>query len=188
MPHLSRQWCQNFASDTNRVQLTYDQGNAPNEVNRHPFLTRMREVCPSISSWLEYIYPTEAATKVVFIDSLIDSRSGGQQGCPLMMACHAMVQRMMLEGLGLVDPPQGSQITVPVLNPPARLDMTPCFADDGIIAGHADEVLRSFLHLRGIEPSLGLRFSSLVVAPTAGRTHMVDFGPFLEAGCSRLHY
>ena len=183
MPHLSREWRRHFSADPDRVQLAYDEGNAHNEVDRHTFLTRMREICPGICKWLEYIYPTGEACKEFCPSMIIKSRAGGQQGCPLMMACHAMVQRMMLESLGVVEPPVGTQISVPVMDPPAALDMTPCFADDGILAGPSAEVLRSLKHLKVIMPRLGLRFSSLVVSPAASSNHHVDFGPLVGSGC-----
>ena len=58
MPHLLRQWRERFASDPDRVCLAYDQSNAHNVVDRHSFLTRMQEVVPGLSRWLEFIYPT----------------------------------------------------------------------------------------------------------------------------------
>ena len=61
------------------------------------------------------------ATKVFYNDIIIDSQSGGQQGCPLMMACHAMVQRMTLESLGVVEARVGGSVTVPVVSPPVNL-------------------------------------------------------------------
>ena len=160
MPHLARQWREEFRSDQQRVLLSYDQGNAHNEVDRHSFLTRMREIVPGVSRWLEYIYPTDRATKVFFRGKVLESKSGGQQGCPLMMACHAMVQRIVLESLGVLASPEGTRIRPSaVLDPPADLDMCPNFADDGYLAGSASEVLRALQHCKRVMPSLGLRFS-----------------------------
>ena len=185
LPHLARQWRSRYSADPTRVLLTFDKGNAHNEVDRHAFLTRMHELCPGLSRWLEYIYPTASATKVFYRGRIIDSRAGGQQGCPLMAACHAVVQRMLHESLGLVAPPGGSAVHVPLLQPPAALDMAPNFADDGILAGPSREVLRALRHLQRVMPSIGLRFSSLVVGPAAGeRGHTVDWAPFVAAGCS----
>ena len=155
MPHLHRQWQQQHRGDPDRVCLSYDEGNAHNVVDRHAFLSRMREVVPGLSRWLEYIYPTDTATKVFFHDTIIDSVAGGQQGCPLMMACHAVVQHLLLESLGLVEPPLGSSIQVPILTPPARLDMAPCFADDGLLCGPSAEVLRCLVHWQGVRLASG---------------------------------
>ena len=104
MPHLYRQWRQRYQADTDQVCLSFDEGDAHNVVDRHMFLTRMQEVAPGLSRWLEYIYPTDIDTKVFFQDVAIPSAAGGQQGCPLMTACHAVVQRLLLESLGLAIP------------------------------------------------------------------------------------
>ena len=99
------------------------------------------------------------------------------------MACHAVVHRMLLESLGLMEPPSGSQVSLLAMTLAAQLDMSPCFADDAIWAGPSTEVLRSLQHLQGELPSVGLRFSSLVVAPAAGRSHGVGAESFIKAGC-----
>ena len=124
--YLFRQWQQHYRADTDRVCLSYDEGNAHNVVDRHVFLTRMYEVAPGLSRWLEYIYPTHIDTMVFFHHVVIPSAAGGQRGCPLMTACHAVVQRLLLESLGLVRPPAGTAVAVPTLQPPAQLGMAPC--------------------------------------------------------------
>ena len=101
-----------------------------------------------------------------------------------MMACHAVVQRILLETLGLapIDPrttPVGM-----VMQPPADLDMTPMFADDGFLAGRDSEVRRALQHIKPIMPALGLRFSMLEVVPAAGPNHAVDLAGFQALGCS----
>ena len=133
MAHATRQWRDAFRDDLDRIAVTLDESNAYNEFDRHTFLRRLSEVCPGISRWLEYIYPTDAGTFVFYQGKIICSRAGGQQGCPLMMACHAMVQRVLWESLGLVATPAGSHIQPPRLSPPARLDLAPTFADDGLL-------------------------------------------------------
>eukprot|EP00438_Fugacium_kawagutii_P010523 Skav214520 [mRNA] locus=scaffold410:228880:231177:- [translate_table: standard] len=184
MPHLYRQWQRHYQADADRVCLSYDEGNAHNVVDRHMFLTRMQEVAPGLSRWLEYIYPTDIDTKVFFQDVVIPSAAGGQQGCPLMTACHAVVQRLLLESLGLVPPPAGTAVALPTLQPPAHLDMAPCFADDGLLAGPSAEVLRALQHWSIVMPRLGLRLSTASVAPAAGTRRQVDFRPFAALGCS----
>ena len=62
MPHLARQWREDNANVGDKVMINYDEGNAHNEVDRHTFLTRMREVAPGPRKWLEYIYPTDMPT------------------------------------------------------------------------------------------------------------------------------
>jgi len=102
-----------------------------------------------------------------------------------MMACHAVVQRIITESLGIIPSPDGTCIRpAAVLDPPAQLDMAPNFADDGLLAGPASEVLRALQHCKRILPTLGLRFSSLVLSPAAGVAHQVDLAPFRAEGCS----
>ena len=110
--------------------------------------------------------------------------AGGQQGCPLMTACHAVVHRMLWESLGLVEPPVATGVVLPQLSPPIQLDMAPCFADDGLLAGEATEVLRAVRHLKTVMPTVELQFSNLVAAASAGAYHRVNFDPFLVAGCT----
>ena len=102
-----------------------------------------------------------------------------------MMACHAVVQRILAESLGILPSPGGSRILpAAVLNPPAQLDMCPNFADDGFLAGESSEVLRALQHCKQIMPSLGLRFSSLIVAPAVSANCAVDMSQFLAEGCA----
>ncbi len=184
MPHLARKWLKHHARDPDRALLAYDEGNAHNEVDRHTFLMRMSQIAPGLCRWLEFIYPTDMPTIVVYRGRRIDSRAGGQQGCPLMMACHAVVQRILLEALGIVEVDPRTSAAAPVLDPPATLDMTPMFADDGFLAGRQAEVRRALLHLQPIMPSLGLRFSMLEVVPAAGLAHHIDLESFVSLGCS----
>ena len=43
---------------------SYDEGNAHNEVDRHTFVVRMREVAPGLCKWLEIIYPTDVQSSL----------------------------------------------------------------------------------------------------------------------------
>ena len=144
----------------------------------------MREVSPGICKWLEFIYPTDSSTAVFYRGKIIESRAGGQQGCPLMMACHCVVQRLMFESLGVVAPLAGSSINMPILSPPADLDLCSGFADDGFLAGRSAEFLRALRHLKSVMPNLGLQFSSLVVGAAAGEDGQIDFRDFVSEECS----
>ena len=64
----------------------------------------------------------------------------------LMTACHALVQRILLEVAGIIPRDLGTSAVGVVMDPPANLDICPMFADDGVIAGMADEVLRTLAH------------------------------------------
>ena len=118
-----------------------------NEVDRHTFLRRASEVVPGACRWLEFIYPTGMSTCVFYRGRVIDSKEGGQQGCPWMQVCHSFVERILQESLGLVVVDPSTTAIAPVLDPPADLDMAPMFADDSTWGGHSDEVYRSLVHL-----------------------------------------
>jgi hypothetical protein len=142
LPHLARDWFARWRDDGDRVIADFDQSNAHNCVDRAAFLRRAFEIIPGAARWLSWIYPLDTATFVFYQDGIIESRSGGQQGCPLIAACHAMVQRAVPESLGLVELAAGTTHLLPVMQPPANLDAVALFADDGIIAGCQQEVLR----------------------------------------------
>ena len=183
MPHLARKWLELNVEDRDRVLVDTDKGNAHNEVDRHTFLRRAREVTPGACRWLEFIYPTHMATSIFYRGRVIDSHAGGQQGCPWMQVCHAFVERILQESLGIipVDP-----LTTPiatVLDPPAQLDMAPMFADDSTWGGPSQEVHRSLVHLSNVLPQLGLRYSKLDIIPSAGVDSLIDVAAFMAIGC-----
>ena len=59
-----------------KVLINCDEGNAHNEVDRHTFLVRIREVAPGLCKWLEFIYPTDVATHVFHRGRVIPSAAG----------------------------------------------------------------------------------------------------------------
>ncbi len=187
MPHVVRQWRQDNADVPDKLWLNFDEGNAHNEVDRHTFLTRMREVAPGLCKWLEYIYPTDLPTWVIYRGRVIDSAAGGQQGCPLIGACHALVQRLLHESLGLVPPLQGSAVHLLQIEPPVELDIAPAFADDGVLAGDSAEVLRALRHMKRVMPAAGLRFSHLQVAAASSEPQEERvFEEFVREGCAAI--
>ena len=184
MPHLGRQWFQQCATDPDKVLVDFDESNAHNTVDRHTFLQRAHQVMPGVCRWLEYIYPTDVATYVFYRGRVIESKAGGQQGCPLIGAGHALVQRILLESLGLVDVDPRTSPLAPVLQPKPALDMAPGFADDGFFAGPSQDVLASIRHVSSFMPRLGLSFSRLEAIPAAGEVSTVDMQQFIDAGCT----
>ena len=184
MSHVTRHWREDNANDNAKVLINYDEGYANNEVDRHTFLVRMREVALGLCKWLEFIYPTDVATHVFYRGRVIPSAAGSQQGFPLIGACHALVKRMVHESLGLVAPRAGSQIQLPRIDPPIILDIAPTFADDGVIAGDEPEVLRAIQHMKKVMPLVVLRFSMMqVVAAEAGSQDPERFRAFRDEGC-----
>ena len=175
---------QRHADDLDRVLVDFDETNAHNTVDRHTFLQRSHQIMPGVCRWLEYIYPTDRATVVIYRGRAIQSRAGGQQGCPLIGAGHALVQRVLLESVGLADlDPRTTQLA-PVLDPKPALDMSPGFADDGFFAGPSRDVLAAVRHVKTFMPTLGLSFSRLEVIPAAGSQCHADLSQFRETGCT----
>ena len=78
MPHVVRQWRDDNAHDPDKVLVNIDEGNAHNEVDRHSFLVRIREIAPGLCKWLEYIYPTDTETYVFYRGRIIFSKAGGE--------------------------------------------------------------------------------------------------------------
>lgn len=81
------------------------------------------------------IYPVDMPTIIFCRARQVDLEAGGQQECPFMMACHAAVQRMLLERLSVVEVDPRTSSVLPMWNPPADLDVSPMFADDGFCCG-----------------------------------------------------
>ncbi len=183
LPHVARAWLEEKQHDPDAVIVLYDEGNAHNEVRRDKFLERMQELTPGLSRFLEWAYPTDAAVAVVYRGRIIDSVAGGLQGCPLMAACHGVVQRVLPETLGLVAVDPRTAPAGPVLTPAATLDLAPGFADDGYLGGRSEEVLRAVGHWRAVMPALGLRFSRLEVVPAAGAATTANLDRFRALGC-----
>ena len=94
------------------------------------------------------------------------------------------MQRILLEVTGIIPLDPRTSAVGTVMDPPACLDITPMVADDSVIAGKADEVLRTLRHWQLLMPSLGLRFSRLEAIPAAGDQCDVDLEAFRLSGCS----
>ena len=144
----------------------------------------MAAIVPGTARWLQYIYPLDKPCYVFYHGCVIQARAGGQQGCPLMKACHAVVQGSPLEALGIVKAWSNAPSLLPVMHPAAQLDMSPMFADERFLTGSAAEVQRSVEHLVDVMPRLGLTFSRCEVIPAAGSRGVFDEDAFLRLGCS----
>jgi hypothetical protein len=184
LPHVARLWREDWETDGDRAMVDFDQANAHNAVDRCAFLLRAHEVVPGLARWLRWVYPLDRPTFVFYRGRVIESRSGGQQGCPLIGMCHALVQRAAMESLGLVPTEIGTTELLPVMEPPASLDVAALFADDGILAGPQLEVLRSVQHLQIVMPKVGLTFSKLEVSSAVVGGAMLDQAAFEASGIS----
>ena len=77
------------------------------------------------------IYPAAALTYLLYKGKVVESRAGHQQSCPLMGACHAVLQRSLLEATGIILEAAGTESLLPTLHLPANVHLTPLLADDG---------------------------------------------------------
>ena len=143
LPHILRDWREIHADDPTRACIDFDESNAHNMVDRHSFFLRTREVLPGLSRWMEYIYPTNAATYVFFQGTAIESRAGGQQGCPLMMPIFCATKREMRDRVEGV----------------ADLDFVADFADDGVDGGDPRAVLNALHEEMRIARRFGLKLN-----------------------------
>ena len=182
LPHVARMWREDWATDSGRAMLDFDQANAHNAVDRCAFLQRAHEVIPGLARWLRWIYPLDRATHIFYRGTTIDSWTGGQQGCPLIAACHALVQRAGLESLGIAQLDPGTSQLLPRIDPPVALDLAALYADDGILAGPQSEVLRAIQHLQAVLPRVGLLFSKLEVVAAAPNGGSLDRAAFEACG------
>lgn len=140
MPHLQQQ----HSGDPDRVCLSYDEGNAHNAVDRRAFLSRMREVVPGLSRWLEFIYPSNTAAKVFFHDTIIDSVAGGQQGC-------------CWNHLGWCSHLWGVASRCLCCHRQRGWTWHPALQTTAILCGPSAEVLRCLVHWQAVLPNVGLR-------------------------------
>jgi len=124
---------------------------------------------------------------VFYRGRIIVSKAGGQQGCPLIGVCHAVVKRMVHESLGLVPPLAASSVHLPRIDALVQLDIALLFADDGVIAGASGELLRAVRHMQTVIPSVGLRFSQLQVSAASYELRPVErFRLFADFGCTPI--
>jgi hypothetical protein len=187
LPHLARRWKQHRTQSKGKhddyVIADFDQSNAHNSVDRAAFLSRAAEIIPGCVCWLTWIYPWDDAAFVLYRDRVIKSCSGGQQGCPLIRAWHALVQRCVVEALGLCGPWPGTPALTPAMHTPPQIDIAALFSDDGFIAGPQHEVLRAISHLATDLPKLGLHVRKIDIIPTNPEHHSISPNPFVALGC-----
>lgn len=167
--HVARAWREEHEGDPDQVVADSDQTNAHNTGDRVTLMTRALAVIPRSCRWLRWMYPLESATLVCYRDGVIESKAGGQQGCPLIGACHALVQRAIPESLG--------QCSVPAGCAPPHPHATASTDDRRIglvVAGPQGEVYRAMRHLQDHMPGLGLRFSKVDILPAAPSSPALD--------------
>lgn len=135
LPRLELAWREHTTPTTPaRVLADFDQPTAHNDVDMTALMTRAAAVTPDGLRWLRWVYPLDSPSFVSYKDLVIESRSGGQQGCPWRLpsfdvACHPGGPR------ALPAPLRDVPMLVPELQPPPQLDALALFADAGLLAG-----------------------------------------------------
>lgn len=139
--HSANRFLSEYHQDGSLAMLTVDFSNAFNLVDRTALLYEVRKWCPSISTWVDFLYGQPARLYVG--DDYIWSTTGVQQGDPL-----------------------GPLLFALVLHPPVHRIRDRCkllfhawYLDDGTIIGDVTQVANA-LDIIGAEgPSLGLQLN-----------------------------
>ena len=135
MAHSLRQWWERNRDNTSYVLLKMDYANAFNEAEPQAFLGTARRHLPGAAKMAYWCYGR--SVNLVYNGRVLESHRG-QQGCPLMMPLFCAMKKEMrdrVDGVGDVD-------------------FMADFADDGVLGGEWDKVLKV---LRG-EIALGAEY------------------------------
>ncbi|XP_052626824.1 uncharacterized protein LOC128133428 [Lactuca sativa] len=128
-------------ADGSLVMLTVDFSNAFNLVDRSALLHEVKNLCPSISLWVDFLYGQ--ATRLYIGDQHIWSATGVQQGDPLGPLLFALVLHLLVHKI----------------RDNCKLLLHAWYLDDGTVIGDSEEVARvlNIIWLHG--PSLGLELN-----------------------------
>ncbi|XP_026454166.1 uncharacterized protein LOC113355509 [Papaver somniferum] len=124
--------------DASLTMLTVDFTNAFNIVDRTSMLLEVRKLCPSISSWVEYLYGQPA--RLYMGDYYIYSSTGVQQGDPLGPLLFSLVLHRLIAKI----------------NEQCSLSLHAWYLDDGTIIGDTAEVAKALAVVQTEGPELGL--------------------------------
>jgi hypothetical protein len=122
-----------------RSVLLIDFRNAFPSISRRHFFRVVREECPDIAAWVEYIYGSEAY--LFFDDLVIPSKCGLHQGDPLAPVLFALVLHVLAKKIEEECP---------------NLELHAWYLDDGTLVGDTEELLRGFDVVCREGPELGL--------------------------------
>ena len=139
--HSANRFLSSFHADGSLAMLTVDFSNAFNMIDRTALLREVHQRCPSIYSWVQFLYAQPARLYVG--NDCIGATTGVQQGDPLgpllfALALHPMVLRVQ-------------EI--------CKLPFHAWYLDDGTIIGKATEVAKALDIIRLEGPSLGLQLN-----------------------------
>jgi hypothetical protein len=126
-------------SDSSLACLSVDFANAFNQVDRHTFLTMVREHFPAAAAWVEATYVPPG--HLWFGSAEFDSRTGVQQGDPLGPLLFALVL---------------SKMTSRIVERVPDLLFHVWYLDDGSIVGTRSQLAQVLLLLETEGPGFGL--------------------------------
>ncbi|KAK9056951.1 hypothetical protein SSX86_024316 [Deinandra increscens subsp. villosa] len=124
--------------DGSLAMLTVDFSNAFNLVDRSSLLQEVRVRCPSISSWVEFLYGQPA--RLYLGDNYIWSTTGVQQGDPLGPLLFALVLHPLVHQI----------------RDNCKLLLHAWYLNDGTVIGDVREVAKVLDIIKDRGPSLGL--------------------------------
>ncbi|KAK9052651.1 hypothetical protein SSX86_029281 [Deinandra increscens subsp. villosa] len=139
--HSANRFLNEFHSNGSFAMLTVDFSNAFNLVDRTSLLREVRNRCPSISLWVNFLYAQPARLYVG--DDCISSTTGVQQGDPLGPLLFALVLHPLIHRI----------------HDTCKLPFHAWYLDDGTIIGDAYEVAKALDIIRSEGPCLGLELN-----------------------------
>ncbi|XP_021991104.1 uncharacterized protein LOC110887846 [Helianthus annuus] len=139
--HSANRFLNEYHQDGSLAMLTVDFSNAFNLVDRTALLYEVRKRCPSISTWVDFLYGQPARLYVG--DEYIWSFTGVQQGDPLGPLLFALVLHPLVHRI----------------RDRCKLLFHAWYLDDGTLIGDATQVANALDIIRAEGPSLGLQLN-----------------------------
>ncbi|KAJ0878423.1 putative reverse transcriptase domain, exostosin [Helianthus annuus] len=139
--HSANRFLNEYHQDGSLAMLTVDFSNAFNLVDRTALLYEVRKRCPSISTWVDFLYGQPARLYVG--DEFIWSTTGVQQGDPLGPLLFALVLHPLVHRI----------------RDRCKLLFHAWYLDDGTLIGDATQVANALDIIRAEGPSLGLQLN-----------------------------
>lgn len=123
--HAANKLLEMKGHDNSMTMLLVDFSNAFNLVNKTVLVREVREMCPSIASWVEFCYSIPA--RLYYNESILTSAKGVQQGDPLGPLLFALILHPLVNKIASE----------------CSLDFHAWYLDHGTIAGDTLEVEKS---------------------------------------------
>ncbi|KAJ0843465.1 putative reverse transcriptase domain, exostosin [Helianthus annuus] len=139
--HSANRFLNEYHQDGSLAMLTVDFSNAFNLVDRTALLCEVRKRCPSISTWVDFLYGQPA--RLYVRDEFIWSTTGVQQGDPLGPLLFALVLHPLVHRI----------------RDRCKLLFHAWYLDDGTLIGDATQVTNALDIIRAEGPSLGLQLN-----------------------------